>query len=74
MLRILEDYNYALTLGRFPNVKMIEKLPIGPTDVGVMSKIGVFEKIYEADWNGTIIPKKPLPGFLSSRSWHRSSV
>lgn len=55
---ILEDYNYALTLGRFPNVKMIEKLPIGPLDVGVMSKIGVFEKIYEADWNGTIIPKK----------------
>lgn len=55
---ILEDYNYALTLGRFPNVKMIEKLPIGSTDVGVMSKIGVFEKIYEADWNGTIIPKK----------------
>lgn len=55
---ILEDYNYALTLGRFPNAKMIEKLPIGPTDVGVMSKIGVFEKIYEADWNGTIIPKK----------------
>ena len=55
---ILEDYNYALTLGRFPNVKMIEKLPVGPLDVGVMSKIGVFEKIYEADWNGTIIPKK----------------
>ena len=55
---ILEDYNYALTLGRFPNVKMIEKLPIGPLDVGVMSRIGVFEKIYEADWNGTIIPKK----------------
>lgn len=55
---ILEDYNYVLTLGRFPNVKMIEKLPIGSTDVGVMSKIGVFEKIYEADWNGTIIPKK----------------
>lgn len=55
---ILEDYNYALTIGRFPNVKMIEKLPIGSTDVGVMSKIGVFEKIYEADWNGTIIPKK----------------
>lgn len=55
---ILEDYNYALTLGRFPNVKMIEKLPIGSLDVGVMSKIGVFEKIYEADWNGTIIPKK----------------
>lgn len=55
---IFEDYNYALTLGCFPNVKMIDKLPIGPTDVGVMSKIGVFEKIYEADWNGTIIPKK----------------
>ena len=55
---ILEDYNYALTIGRFPNVKMIEKLPIGSTDVGVMAKIGVFEKIYEADWNGTIIPKK----------------
>lgn len=55
---ILEDYNYALTLGRFPNVKMIEKLPIGSTDVGVMAKIGVFEKIYEADRNGTVIPKK----------------
>lgn len=55
---ILEDYNYALTVGRFPNVKMIEKLPIGSTDVGVMAKIGVFEKVYEADWNGTVIPKK----------------
>lgn len=55
---ILEDYNYALTLGRFPNVKMIEKLPIGSTDVGIMAKIGVFEKIYEADRNGTVIPKK----------------
>lgn len=55
---ILEDYNYALTLGRFPNVKMIEKLPIGSTDVGVMAKIGVFEKIYETDRNGTIITKK----------------
>lgn len=55
---ILEDYNYALTIGRFPDVKMIEKLPIGSTDVGVMAKIGVFEKIYEADWNGTVIPKK----------------
>lgn len=55
---ILEDYNYALTVGRFPSVKMIERLPIAKTDVGVMSKIGVFEKVYEADWNGTVIPKK----------------
>ena len=55
---ILEDYNYALTLGRFPNVKMIEKLPISPTDVGVMAKTIVAEHYYQADWNGDIIPNK----------------
>ena len=55
---IIEDYNYALTIGRFPNVKMIEKLPISPTDVGVMAKTIVAENIYQADWNGDIISKK----------------
>lgn len=55
---ILEDYNYALTVGRFPNVKMIQKLPISSTDVGIMAKTIVAENFYQADWNGDIIPKK----------------
>lgn len=29
---ILEDYNYAISIGRFPSVKMIRKLPISPTE------------------------------------------
>lgn len=55
---ILEDYNYALTVGRFPDVKMIQKLPISSTDVGIMAKTIVAENFYQADWNGDIIPKK----------------
>lgn len=55
---ILEDYNYAISIGRFPSVKMIRKLPISPTDVGIMAKTIVAENFYQADWNGDIIPKK----------------
>lgn len=63
---IIEDYNYALTIGRFPKVKMIEELPIGPTDVGVMAKTIVAEKFYQADWNGDIMPNKVDRGEWSS--------
>lgn len=55
---ILEDYNYAISIGRFPSVKMIRKLPISSTDVGIMAKTIVAENFYQADWNGDIIPKK----------------
>ena len=55
---ILEDYNYAISIGRFPSVKMVRKLPISPTDVGIMAKTIVAENFYQADWNGDIIPKK----------------
>ena len=55
---VLEDYNYAISIGRFPSVKMIRKLPISTTDVGIMAKTIVAENFYQADWNGDIIPKK----------------
>ena len=54
---ILESYNYAMTIGKFnTDLPMIKKLPIAKTDVGIMAKTAVFERYYQADWNGDIVP------------------
>jgi hypothetical protein len=55
---ILEDYNYALTIGKLPNIKALEKIPVTTNDVGVVSQIGIFERIYQFDYNGDVVPNK----------------
>ena len=55
---ILEDYNYAISIGKFPQIKAIENLPISDTDVGIMAKTIVCEQLYQYDYNGDVIPKK----------------
>lgn len=55
---ILEDYNYALTIGKFPKLKALEKLPLSDNDTGIYTKNLVAENFYQIDYNGDIIPSK----------------
>ena len=55
---ILEDYNYAISIGKFPKIEAIANLPISETDVGIMAKTIVCEQLYQYDYNGDIIPNK----------------
>lgn len=55
---ILEDYNYAISIGKFPNIKALDNLPVSQTDVGVMAKTIICEKLYQYDYNGDVISKK----------------
>ncbi len=55
---ILEDYNYALTIGKFPNLKALEKLPLSDNDTGIYTKNLVAENFYQVDYNGDIVPSK----------------
>ena len=55
---ILEDYNYALTIGKLPNIKALEKLPVTTEDVGVVAQTVIAEKFYQFDHNGDVIPNK----------------
>lgn len=55
---ILEDYNYALTIGKLPNIKALEKLPVTTNDVGIVAQTVIAEKIYQYDYNGDVVPNK----------------
>lgn len=54
----VEDYNYALTLGKLPDIKAIRHLPVTPNkDVGLVAQTAIVENLYEFDYNGDLIPK-----------------
>ncbi len=55
---ILEDYNYALTIGLLPNIKALEKLPVTTKDVGIVAQTVIAEKLYQFDYNGDVVPNK----------------
>lgn len=55
---ILEDYNYALTIGKLPNIKALEKLPVTTEDVGIVAQTVIAEKFYQFDYNGDVVPNK----------------
>ena len=55
---ILEDYNYSISIGRFPRTKALEKLPISENETGVMAQTVIAEKFYQLDHNGDVIPNK----------------
>lgn len=55
---ILEDYNYAISIGKFPNIKALENLPVTTEDVGIMAKTIVCERLYQYDYNGDVISNK----------------
>lgn len=72
---VLDDYNYALSVGKFPRIQAIDNLPISTDDVGIMAKTIVCEKLYRYDYNGDIIPTKvdrgewSLPVAMSSNPY-----
>ena len=53
---VLEDYNYALSIGKFPRIKAIEEIGLPEDAVGVMAETIVAQNIYRYDYNGDIIP------------------
>ena len=56
---ILEDYNYALTVGKLPDIEAIRNLPVmANKDVGVVAQTIIAEKIYRFDYNGDIVSNK----------------
>lgn len=55
---ILEDYNYALTIGKLPDIKALEKLPVTTEDVGIVAQTVIAEKFYQFDYNGDVVPNK----------------
>lgn len=55
---LLEDYNYALTIGKLPDIKALENLPVSTDDVGIVAQTVIAEKIYQFDWNGDVVPAK----------------
>ena len=62
---ILEDYNYALTFGKLPNIKALEKLPVTTEDVGIVAQTVIAEKFYQFDYNGDVVPNKVDRGIWS---------
>lgn len=62
---ILEDYNYALTIGKLPNIKALEKLPVTTEDVGIVAQTVIAEKFYQFDYNGDVILSKVDRGVWS---------
>ena len=62
---ILVDYNYALTIGKLPNIKALEKLPVTTEDVGIVAQTVIAEKFYQFDYNGDVIPSKVDRGIWS---------
>lgn len=62
---ILEDYNYSISIGRFPRTKALEKLPISENETGVMAQTVIAEKFYQLDHNGDVIPSKVDRGIWS---------
>lgn len=62
---ILEDYNYALTIGKLPDIKALEKLPVTTEDVGIVAQTVIAEKFYQFDYNGDVVPNKVDRGIWS---------
>lgn len=62
---ILEDYCYALTVGRLPDIKALESLPVTTDDVGVVAQTIIAENLYQFDWNGDVVPRRVARGAWS---------
>lgn len=55
---ILEDYNYALTIGKLPNLKALDKLPVSTADVGIVAQTIIAENFYQFDYNGDVVNRR----------------
>ena len=62
---ILEDYNYALTVGRLPAIAALEKLPVSADDVGIVAQTIVAERFWQFDYNGDVVTRRVPRGAWS---------
>ncbi len=53
---VLDDYNYALSVGKIPRIKAVEEIGLPEDAVGVMAETIVAQNIYHYDCNGDIVP------------------
>lgn len=54
---ILEDYNYALTIGKLPDLKALERFAIPQGSIGITTQYMIAEKFFEFDYNGDVVPR-----------------
>ena len=59
---ILEDYNYALTVGKLPNLAALGRLPVSTDDMGIVAQTIIAENFYQFDYNGDVVPKRVSRG------------
>jgi hypothetical protein len=55
---ILEDYNYALTLGKLPDIKALKSLPVTTDMVGLVAQTIIAQNFYQFDYNGELVTNK----------------
>lgn len=55
---ILEDYNYALTLGKLPDIKALKSLPVTTDMVGLVAQTIIAQDFYQFDYNGKLVTNK----------------
>lgn len=55
---ILEDYNYALTLGKMPTLEALKQLPVDESTIGLVAETAVVQNLFQFDYNGDVVPQK----------------
>lgn len=55
---ILEDFNYALTLGKLPDIKALKSLPVTTDMVGLVAQTIIAQDFYQFDYNGQLVTNK----------------
>lgn len=59
---VLEDWNYALVLGKLPKLAALEQIPVKEGDVGLMADVVVARQFYRFDGNGNVVTDTPDRG------------
>ena len=52
---VLEDYNYALSVGKFPDIPSLKGI-VSPDKVGIMAETIVAQELRYFDYNGDVVP------------------
>jgi len=63
---ILEQYNYALSIGRLPDLDIFKSLPVNKDDMCVYSKNIIAQNYYKVDANGIVSTNEVFRGEWSA--------
>ena len=62
---ILEDYNFALTIGKIPKLKALEHIPVSEGELGIVAQTIIAQNFYQFDYNGNVVSKRVPRGAWS---------